>query len=84
MSIDRAVLEQLDRVGARLSEGKALRLLEDIAWPREVEERFFAAGEDRLPEIEHRVDRDGLARPFVCMIAMPRTVERGRARAGVR
>ncbi|MGK3961148.1 flavohemoglobin expression-modulating QEGLA motif protein [Sorangium sp. So ce118] len=62
MSIDRAVLEQLERVGGRLAEGKALKLLDDIAWPREVEERFFASGEDRLPEVEYRVDRDGLGR----------------------
>jgi uncharacterized protein (TIGR02421 family) len=34
-------------------------LLEQIAWPRSVEERFFAAGATRLPEVEYAVDRDG-------------------------
>jgi uncharacterized protein (TIGR02421 family) len=36
------------------------RLLEEIAWPREVEEAFFAGGEGRLPVVESRVDRDGI------------------------
>jgi len=35
-------------------------LLDLIAWPREVEERFFAAGEGSLPEVSYHVDRDGL------------------------
>jgi uncharacterized protein (TIGR02421 family) len=34
-------------------------LLEQIAWPRSVEERFFAHGGTRLPEVEYVVDRDG-------------------------
>lgn len=62
MTIDRAALDQLDRVARRLDEGRTVRLLEGIAWPREVEERFFESGEDRLPEIEYRIDRDALGR----------------------
>lgn len=34
-------------------------LLEQIAWPREVEERFFAADAGRLPEVEYTIDRHG-------------------------
>lgn len=40
---------------------KKASLLEKIAWPRDVEERFFAAGADRLPEISYSIDRDGLS-----------------------
>ncbi len=33
------------------------RILEAIAWPREVEERFFARGATELPEVTYEVDR---------------------------
>ncbi|XXT15396.1 flavohemoglobin expression-modulating QEGLA motif protein [Sorangium sp. So ce429] len=75
MSIDSAVLEQLERVGGRLAEGKAIKLLDDIAWPREVEERFFASGEDRLPEVEYRVDRDGLGRRIAELRELLRSID---------
>lgn len=32
-------------------------MLESIAWPREVEERFFDAGESLVPEVEYAIDR---------------------------
>jgi uncharacterized protein (TIGR02421 family) len=35
-------------------------LLDAIGWPRKVEEAFFAAGADRLPEVEYHFDRAGL------------------------
>ncbi len=35
-------------------------LLAQIAWPREVEEGFFAASAGKLPEVTYTVDRDGL------------------------
>lgn len=34
-------------------------LLDHLAWPRSVEERFFAAGAGSLPEVEYAPDRDG-------------------------
>src|SRR3569833_2094879 len=34
-------------------------LLDHLAWPRSVEERFFAAGAGGLPEVEYAPDRDG-------------------------
>lgn len=35
-------------------------LLDHIAWPRDVEDRFFAAGASALPEVEYVVDRDAM------------------------
>jgi uncharacterized protein (TIGR02421 family) len=51
----------LERVSPILVEGRRKsNLLDVIAWPRDVEERFFEGGADRLPEISYSVDRDGL------------------------
>ncbi len=36
------------------------RVLAAIAWPKEVEARFFAGGCEALPEVEYAVDRDAL------------------------
>lgn len=55
--------ELLGRVTRALADGRKRGLLLDlIAWPREVEERFFAGGASSLPEIEvdARIDRDAL------------------------
>jgi len=41
--------EHLDALTAVLSAQKSGALLDELAWPREVEERFFADGEGRLP-----------------------------------
>jgi uncharacterized protein (TIGR02421 family) len=56
------------RVRAQLAEVAAItagrkgrpKLLEEIAWPREVEEGFFAGKCERLPEVSYAVDRDGI------------------------
>ena len=57
----RRARELLGRVAQALGEQKKRgNLLEQIAWPREVEERFFAGGAGTLPEVEHTVDRAGL------------------------
>lgn len=54
--------ELLTRVSRALGGQKRRgRLLDEIAWPRAVEEEFFASGCDHLPEITYDVDRDGLA-----------------------
>lgn len=37
--------------------GRQTRLLDALAWPREVEERFFDQGEQALPEPSYEVDR---------------------------
>jgi len=59
-------LASLERAGAALAASKSPALLDEIAWPREVEERFFADGEEELPVVErapaaHRYD-DEIAR----------------------
>ncbi len=52
--------ELLGRVAPALAAQKRRgHLLEQIAWPREVEEKFFAAHASRLPEVEPVLDRDG-------------------------
>jgi uncharacterized protein (TIGR02421 family) len=48
----------LSRLAQALAETKKKgALLEQIAWSRDVEERFFAAGAQRLPEVQYTVDR---------------------------
>src|SRR3954469_16434941 len=55
------IREQLARIGRVLGERRGRgKLLEEIAWPREVEEAFFASGATRLPAIEYSLDRAGL------------------------
>ncbi len=55
------VREQLALVAAITSGRKGRpKLLEEIAWPREVEEAFFATDGERMPEIDYQVDREGI------------------------
>ena len=62
MENERRVSEQLARVGRVLGERKNKgKLLEEIAWSREIEETFFASGATRLPTVEYRIDRDAVA-----------------------
>ena len=56
----RRARELLGRVAPALGEIKKGALLEQIAWPREVEERFFAGGAGSLPEVGGTaIDRTG-------------------------
>ncbi len=55
----RALLESV-RPAFEAAAERPTRVLDAIAWPREVEERFFARGASELPEVEYEVDRDGL------------------------
>jgi uncharacterized protein (TIGR02421 family) len=53
--------ELLSRVSVALAEHKKKGyLLEAIAWPHEVEARFFASGAERLPEVHYEFDHQGL------------------------
>lgn len=71
-----ATRAEIERVGRALGDHKGKgKLLEEIAWPREVEERFFAGGADRLPEIAYRVDRDGLRKAIAALRDVLRTIE---------
>jgi uncharacterized protein (TIGR02421 family) len=52
--------QDLGRVTQALGERKKKwQLLDQIAWSREVEERFFAGGAGSLPEVAYSIDRDG-------------------------
>lgn len=51
--------ELIGRVAQALGDHKKKgHLLDQIAWPREVEEKFFAAGAGALPEVEYPIDRE--------------------------
>ena len=64
------------RVAQALGEHKKKGYLLDlIAWPREVEEKFFAAGAGRLPEVEYRLDRDGLEANLAELAALEGTID---------
>jgi uncharacterized protein (TIGR02421 family) len=54
---------------------KRVNLLEQIAWPRAVEERFFAARATRLPEVEYPVDRKGIEADVTALSAVIRTID---------
>lgn len=47
-------------------------VLETIAWPREVEERFFAGGESHVPDVVYEVDRHAVKERLVHLDAFER------------
>lgn len=58
MNEARRARELLGRVAQALGESKKKgHLLDQIAWPRDVEESFFAAGAGRLPHVQYSIDR---------------------------
>ena len=66
----------IGRVARALSEPRKNRfLLDQIAWPREVEERFFAASAERLPEIAYTIDRDAHEAQIADLAALARTID---------
>lgn len=68
--------EILERVSRALAENKRQgHLLDLIAWPREVEERFFAAGAQRLPEVRYDIDRAALAAQTSDLAAVAKTID---------
>lgn len=50
-------------------------LLDGIAWPLEVEERFFADGATKLPSFDYAVDRDGLEKEIAELRAVERSID---------
>jgi uncharacterized protein (TIGR02421 family) len=67
--------EQLARVGQVLAESRRTALLEAIAWPREVEEGFFAARASRLPDVSYAIDRDRLEATVAALSAAERDLD---------
>ncbi|AKV01033.1 hypothetical protein AKJ09_07696 [Labilithrix luteola] len=57
------VRASVERVSDALATIKTkANLLEDVAWPREVEEAFFAAKATKLPVVTYKVDKEALER----------------------
>jgi uncharacterized protein (TIGR02421 family) len=53
--------ELLEDVGKTLASLPARsNLLDELSWPREAEERFFAGGAASLPEVRYDIDKTGL------------------------
>jgi uncharacterized protein (TIGR02421 family) len=52
-------LKAIQRAAPVLADvAKRTNLLENLQWPKQVEEQFFAASARKLPEVEYAVDRD--------------------------
>lgn len=52
-------LKAIERAAPILDDiAKRTQLLDKLQWPKEVEEKFFAANARKLPEVEYAVDRD--------------------------
>lgn len=70
------VRDQLERVSTALGALKSKgNLLEDIAWSRDVEERFFAAKCHKLPTPEYSIDRRALDDESRALDALARTID---------
>jgi uncharacterized protein (TIGR02421 family) len=68
--------DRVARVARALADhGKKENLLDKIAWPRAVEERFFAGGADRLPEVEYPIDRQGAEARVARLSALAKTID---------
>jgi uncharacterized protein (TIGR02421 family) len=68
--------ELVARVARALADqGKKENLLEQIAWPRAVEEQFFASDAERLPEVEYAIDRRGAEARVAGLSALARSID---------
>ncbi len=66
----------LDRVAIGLSGIRTKSsLLDDVAWPRDVEARFFAAKAEELPRVTYQTDRAPLEEELRLLHALARTVK---------
>jgi uncharacterized protein (TIGR02421 family) len=50
-------------------------LLDELGWPREAEERFFAEGATKLPEVRYDVDKVGLERENEALLAATKRID---------
>jgi uncharacterized protein (TIGR02421 family) len=66
----------LDRVAVGLSAVRTkASLLDDVAWPRDVEERFFQEKAEQLPHVTYRTDRAPLEAELRAIRALKKTVK---------
>lgn len=69
----RATVERVAKAIAAI-ERKA-NILDGIAWPRDVEERFFAAGAKKMPSVEYAIDRGVLDDQIASLRAIDASIE---------
>ena len=50
-------------------------LLDDVAWPRDAEERFFASHASKLPVVTYTIDRPTLEKEIAALRAVERAIE---------
>lgn len=73
---DEKVRDLLARVRQGLQGvAKRNRLLAFIAWPPEVEARFFASGGRELPRVSYSVDRDGIQARIALLNEIDRSID---------
>lgn len=60
MAAEKSIQKLLTKVDKALNSKKGAQLLAEIAWPRNVEDEFFAKGADQLPKVTYDVDRNAL------------------------
>lgn len=74
MTSDPSLQKLLIRVDRTLSANKGAQLLAKMAWPRRIEDEFFAGGEDQLPKVTYEVDRDKLEDRMSSLVALEKTL----------
>jgi uncharacterized protein (TIGR02421 family) len=68
--------ELIARVAQALAEQKRKGfLLDQIQWPREVEERFFAANAEKLPDPEYAIDRRAYDAHITDLAAIAKSID---------
>jgi uncharacterized protein (TIGR02421 family) len=71
-----AARKALDRVSEALGANQTKsKLLEEVAWGREVEERFFARNASELPRVGYEVDRPALQGEIAKLLLVQRSIE---------
>lgn len=70
-----AARKALDRVSEALGANQTKsRLLEEVAWGRDVEERFFARKASELPRVDYSVDREALEGDDARLLVVQRSI----------
>ena len=75
-----AARKALDRVSKALGALQTKsKLLDEVAWGREVEERFFAQKASELPRVDYEVDRPALEAEVANLLVVQRSIAGDRA-----
>ncbi len=65
----------LERARDLFQKSSSSSVLETIAWPREVEERFFASKESHIPVVVYEIDRDDVEAHLRALDALERDLQ---------